>query len=117
MKHFVLNGATFFEAELVRGHVPRKRIDEAVAGFNSSSGPRLKIVTEIREQDAALGTNLLALLDLYDSHWNRWEYDPAAEAPVFEDPAPNEAYIAILNTMVRLSEKQQEAQQRVLNLN
>lgn len=116
LKQFTLHSAAHFEAELLQAEIPRASLNHALKGFKSSSAPQLGTLTEIRDQDAALGTNLLAVLDLYDSQWNRWHYDSEAEIAVFQDPASGQAYTTILDTIISLSEQQQKAQEKLLNI-
>ena len=95
---------------------PQRTVEAALRGFQQSYLPRRKIIKAIREQDAQLGTNLLAILDLYQLNWGKWRYNPEDELAVFEDAAHEDQYAAAIDSIVLLSDQQQASQQELVDL-
>ena len=113
----ISNGAAeLLKEELRSENLPQRTVEAALRGFQQSYLPRRKIIKAIREQDAQLGTNLLAILDLYQSNWGKWRYNPEDELAVFEDAAHEDQYAAAIDSIVLLSDQQQASQQELVDL-
>jgi len=116
LKRGFANSDKYFEAELVKAKLPRSAVDAAMRGYRSGSAQRNHLIAEIRDQDAVLGTNLLALLDLYQTQWGRWHYSEDEHTVAFKEKAPKEEYAKTIDSLVEVGEKQSAAQEKLVNL-
>ena len=116
LRNVIASGPALLRQELEKEELPASTIDSALEAYESAYDPRREIMREIREHDAAIGANLLSLLDLYEVHWGAWDSWAEEEMRFIEGTELGEKYSQAINGIMGASASQQAAQERLVSL-
>jgi len=113
---FVASSESSFRNELVRRKVSQTRMDREVAAFRESMQSRRPLLRAIRASDKNIGDSMLAVLNLLESNWGTWKYDPISAEVLFSDTATLDEYKTHLEEIGAAGKQQVALQQRFLSL-
>src|SRR5208283_3455791 len=83
LENVVSNAEKNLQADLARLQVDPAKINAAMAGYRSKAVPRTALVLEIRACDDRCGHAMLAVLDLLETNWGKWDYNSTAKTVRF----------------------------------
>ena len=113
--NFQANAENHFRDELLSQKVSPKAQEQALREFEARMLQRHPLALEIRSADAQWGNAILGIIDLLDTNWGDWAYDPLNEAVTFQDDLNTSRYEAFLDAMDAAAETQTAVQQRALD--
>jgi hypothetical protein len=116
LENVISNAERNLQADLTRLQVGPAKVDAALAGYRSKAVPRTALVMEIRTCDDRLGQAMLAMLDLLETNWGKWNYNSTAKTVRFEDQEAQHSYQQFLTTIRRAGQEQVQAQGQLVNL-
>jgi hypothetical protein len=107
------HGEKQVRAELDAVGVPATTRDATLAGYSKAHAAQLPVQMQIRSCDKTLGESALAILDLLDQNWGRWQRDEASGHLRFQDDATRLAYNASIQKIQSASAEQKKAQEQL----
>lgn len=116
LKAVMTNSEDSIRADLTSLNVAPQEIDQAIAGFDSKFTPRRALVLQIRECDDHMGQAMTGILDLLETNWGKWNYDPTTNLVQFEDADAQSSYHQFLAALKAASQEQIKAQGELVNL-
>jgi len=116
VKTMITNSEDSIRADLTGLEVPPQKIDSLIAGFDVKFAPRSALDLQIRECDSRMGQAMLEILDLLETNWGKWDYDPAMNLVRFEDADAQRSYRQFLAAIKSAGQEQVKAQGELVNL-
>ena len=116
LENVVSNSETNIRADLTRLQVGPAKMNAVLTGYKSKAVPRTVLVLKIRACDDRCGQTMLAVLDLLEANWGKWNYNSTAKTVRFEDPEAQESYRRFLATIKKAGQEQVQAQGELVNL-
>ena len=95
-KSLLLQSESNYRKDLAALEVSPAQTEAAMTGFRKSFGVQRPLLVNIREADDRMGRAMLGVLDLLDSQWGQWRYDPAASVVRFQDRTALDQYKALM---------------------
>lgn len=112
LTNLVQRSEEMVRAELVAAKVPAKLLESTMNGFNQGR-PQRALQLRIRQHDHTLGEAGLAVLDLLDRNWGRWERDEVSGQLRFHDDATLATFNTLITQIQTAAEEQTRAQQEL----
>jgi hypothetical protein len=100
-------------AELQAANVPPLVRDAVMVRFDSEQREVSAIQLKIRDDDRALGQTALAVLELLDTNWGRWERKPPTDQLVFRDGSNATAFNELVKKVQTLSDEERDLQKQL----
>jgi hypothetical protein len=97
-------------------NVSSEKIDQVIAAFDVKFAQRSVLDLQIRACDDRMGQGTLAMLDLLETNWGKWNYDPAKNVINFEDTYAQRSYRLSLNEIKNAGMEQVKEQGELVNL-
>jgi hypothetical protein len=116
LKQIIADSEKTIRADLVRNKIAPAKTEAVIKGFNSKAVPRNTLTLKIRDCDQRMGDAVLGALDLFDAHWGKWRFEPAANRIVFAQALANDAYKGFLGEINAAAREQIELQGKLVNL-
>jgi hypothetical protein len=116
LENVVSNAEKNIQADMTRLQVGPAKMNAALAGYRAKAASRTALVMEIRACDERCGQAMLAVLDLWETNWGKWHYDPPLKTVRFEDSEMQQSYQRFLATIKKASQEQVQAQGELVNL-
>jgi hypothetical protein len=116
LENVVSNSEKNIRADLTRLQVGPAKMNAALTGYRAKAVPRTVLVLKIRECDDRYGQAMLAILDLLEANWGKWDYDSIAKTVRFEEPKAQDAYRQCLATIKKAGQEQVQRQGELVNL-
>lgn len=116
LKQLIAEAEKTLRADLIRAKVAPAKTEATMRGFNSKAAPRNALTLKIRDCDRRMGDAVLGALDLFDTHWGKWRFEPAANRIDFAQALANDAYNGFLDEINAASREQIELQGKLVNL-
>jgi hypothetical protein len=116
VKVMITNSEDFIRADLTDMNVSSEKIDQVIAGFDVKFAQRSVLDLQIRACDDRMGQGTLAMLDLLETNWGKWNYDPAKNVINFEDTYAQRSYRLSLNEIKNAGMEQVKEQGELVNL-
>jgi len=85
VKATIENSEDSIRADLTEQKIPSQKIDQFMAGFDSKFVPRRDLTLLIRECDYRMGQSMLSVLDVLETNWGKWNYNPVTEKIYFDN--------------------------------
>jgi hypothetical protein len=87
-----------------------------MAGFDSKFVPRRDLTLLIRECDYRMGQSMLSVLDVLETNWGKWNYNPVTEKIYFDNDDARQAYQQSIAAIKLAGQEQVAAQGKLVNL-
>jgi hypothetical protein len=113
MKAFFVNGEQIYSNELVRLSLPPLAREQGLKGFRRSNADKNELIVTIRDDDRRMGNAMLAMLDLLDENWGKWNYNEDRKKVDFDDPAVLDKYIIYRDELNAAAREQVKFQARL----
>jgi hypothetical protein len=113
---FFTGAENILREELARVKVPRAAADAALKGYRQTAEERNFLVVKIRMTDQRIGAAMLGMLDLLDTSWGKWNYNPEKKKVIFQDTAVLAKYNGYYNDMNSAATEQAQLQGELVNL-
>jgi hypothetical protein len=113
---FFTKAETIFREELARAKVPPALLDATLKGYRGTADERNFLQVQIRMTDQRIGNAMLGMLDLLDSNWGNWKYNPEKENVTFQDTSAIGKYNDYVKDMNDASKEQAQLQSKLVNL-
>lgn len=114
LKRAIMDSEKVIRSELAKVRIAPATIENVIKGFNSKAAPRHSLIRRIRDCDQRIGDATLGALDLFETQWRKWSYEPTANELAFESDEANEAYGEFLDQINTASEEQIKLQGQLL---
>lgn len=103
-------GEDLLRAELEAEKVSPFLRDQTLRGYEKSQAALRPFQMRIRQSSQTVGESALAVLDLLDKSWGKWERDKASGRLRFQDDATLSSYNDLVKKMQAADEDQEKAQ-------
>jgi hypothetical protein len=115
-KTVIANSEASIRADLTEQKISPQKIDQFMAGFDSKFVPRRDLDLLIRECDRRMGQSMLSVLEVLETNWGRWNYNPATARIHFDDDAARQSYQQSIAAIKLAGQEQVVAQGKLVNL-
>lgn len=112
LRSVTTNLVPLYRAELKKRHLSTDKVELAVSNFKKGMQSP-EILGGVRDCDARIGDNMLKVVDLLQSNWGKWKYDPAKGKIIFTDNAALETFNGYIQE-IQTAGKEEVALQRQL---
>lgn len=109
----ISNSEALIRSELEAASLPPATIDTAIRSYLASQGNTRPLQLQIRQYDRVMGDSGLAILDLLEKTWGRWERNPQTGQLTFRDDATLNAYNQLIQKVQAASQQQAVAQKQM----
>jgi hypothetical protein len=108
------HGEDLLRAELDAEKVPAFTRDQTLRGYEKSQVELRPLQMRVRKCDQTLGESALAVLDLLDQNWGKWERNEASGRLRFQDNATLASFNDLIKKIQTAAADQEKAQQEML---
>lgn len=116
MLSFITKAEIIFREELVRAKVSPAALETALKGYRQTADERNYLTIQIRMDDQRIGNAMLGMLDLLDSNWGNWKYNPDKKNVIFQDTDAVAKYNEYFKDMTAAGKEQAKLQSQLLSL-
>jgi len=109
----IANSEALIRSELEAADVPAATIEATIRGYQESQGNTRPLQMQIRQYDRIMGDSGLAILDLLEKNWGRWDRNPQTGQLTFRDDATLAAYNQLIQRVQAASQQQAIAQKQM----
>lgn len=109
------NGEGFIRAELATAKVSPAARDAVLERYATTQKPLLPYQLRIREYDAAIGQNALAVLNLLEVSWGSWSRDDATGRIDFNNSVTLGTFRSYVAKLVEAAEGRKQAEDDLAN--
>jgi len=113
LKGVITNSEDRLRAEMTQANISDSTIERFLEGFHSSSN--VAVTAQIRQCDERLGAAMLDALNVLETDWGHWKFDPDTHQLNFADSASREAYRKDLAAINSAGTEQLQLQSKLVN--
>jgi hypothetical protein len=110
LRAFVSTRTESYRADLRAAGVTSSQMAAAMENYQKSEVSQQPVLMRIRDDDRTIGDSMLATLELLDSNWGKWTYNPTRKKVDFQDPATLDKYMSYRDAL-QIAAKDQQTQQ------
>ncbi|WP_131989621.1 hypothetical protein [Chthoniobacter flavus] len=108
------HGEDLLRAELEAEKVPPFNRDQTLQGYQKSQAELRPLQMRVRQCDQTLGESALAVLDLLDKNWGKWERNEASGRLRFQDDATLSSFNDLVKKIQAAAADQEKAQREMI---
>jgi hypothetical protein len=116
LQDFLAQRQKIFRQDLEQAGVPEEERDKAAQGYAHGAAQQDGLLMKIREQDRRMGKALLSMLDILDTSWGKWTYNPESKNVDFEDPATLDKFIGYRDEVQSAAREQRKLQLQLASM-
>jgi hypothetical protein len=116
LQAFVAKMTESYRQDLCAAGAAPDQIAAALAGYERSAAVQQPLLMRIREDDRAFGNCMLNMLEILDSNWGKWTYNPTRKKVDFDDMATLDKFITCRDALQSAARDQQRQQLKLASL-